>query len=566
MKNKIGEILLELNLITREQLDQALSVQQGKGGLLGEILVKMEACLESDILKALAHQLGMPFVEAVDVEEVDVAIIKDLPLSFYKKAYLLPIKFLDDGSVLTACGDPLNYQVMDDLQLTLNTELSVFVTSKEVITDAINQCYDKLATSTDDVMDDIDQVKTDEYEEIDIDLMEITDDEAPIIRLVNHLMTRALKERSSDIHIEPFENEIMVRYRIDGVLYEILKPPKRIHNALVSRIKIMANLNIAEKRIPQDGRIRIKMAGKDVDIRTSVIPTTHGERVVMRLLDKSSVKLDLVDLGLTGSKFDKVMELIHHSHGIILVTGPTGSGKTTTLYAALSILNSPDRNILTVEDPIEYQITGIGQMQVNPKIDLTFASGLRSFLRQDPDVILVGEIRDMETAEIAIQASLTGHLVFSTLHTNDSASAITRLVDMDVENFLVSSSLLAAVAQRLVRVLCPQCKVPVAPKAEELEKINLTPENLNGHQIYIPGQCTTCGNTGYLGRSAIYEILEVNDKIRTMILQNVDSNTIKRHAIENLGMLTLRDDGAQKILRGETSIEEVLRVTQEDFA
>ena len=566
MKNKIGEILLELGLITREQLDQALSVQQGKGGLLGEILVKMEACQDSDILKALAYQLDMPFERDINAEDVDVTIIKDLPLSFYKKAYLLPIKYLEDGSVLTACGDPLNFQVMDDLQLTMGTELSIFVAPKDVITDAINLCYDKLATSTDDVMDDIDQVKTDEYEEIDIDLMEITDDEAPIIRLVNHLMTRALKERSSDIHIEPFENEIMVRYRIDGVLYEILKPPKRIHNSLVSRIKIMANLNIAEKRIPQDGRIRIKIAGKDVDIRTSVIPTAHGERVVMRLLDKSTVKLDLIELGLTGKKYDKVMELIHHSHGIILVTGPTGSGKTTTLYAALSVLNSPDRNILTVEDPIEYQLKGIGQMQVNPKIDLTFASGLRSFLRQDPDVILVGEIRDMETAEIAIQASLTGHLVFSTLHTNDSSSAITRLVDMDVENFLVSSSLLAAVAQRLVRVLCPHCKVPITPKPEELEKVNLVPDNLNGHQVFAPGQCTVCGNTGYLGRSAIYEILEVNDKIRSMILQNVDSSTIKHYAINDLGMFTLRDDGAQKVLMGETSIEEVLRVTQEDFA
>jgi len=349
------------------------------------------------------------------------------------------------------------------------------------------------------------------------------------------------------------------------VLYEIMRPPKRFQNSIASRVKIMASLNIAEKRLPQDGRIRIKIAGKDIDIRTSIIPTSHGERVVMRLLDKSSVRLDLEQLGLGGHKLKTLKGLIYRPHGILLVTGPTGSGKTTTLYASLVERNTPDVNILTVEDPIEYQIKGIGQMQVNPKIELTFASGLRSFLRQDPDIILVGEIRDLETAEIAIQASLTGHLVFSTLHTNDSASALTRLVDMGVEPFLVSSSLVGILAQRLVRVLCNECKQAYAPSTEELQKINLKPADLEGKQAYRAVGCNSCLNTGFTGRTAIYEILMVSDEIRAMVLQNVDSTTIKRQAIKQ-GMETLRFDGANKVREGITSIEEVLRVTQEDFA
>ncbi len=566
MSSKIGEILLKMGVITQDQFRDALSTQGAKGGLIGQILIKMNYCTDVDVQKAISAQLEIPFVENIDAEDVDIDILKKIPLTFYKKSMVLPIKFLEDGSVLTACHNPLDFAILDDLALFLKADLDTFVAPSEAIIGAINLCYDKLATSTDEVMDDIEQVESGE-DIIDIeDLVDIEDDEAPIIRLVNHLLTRSIKERASDIHIEPFEDEIVVRYRIDGVLYEILKPPKRIHNSLVSRVKIMANLNIAEKRIPQDGRIRIKIAGKDIDIRTSVIPTAHGERVVMRLLDKSSVKLDLNDLGLSEEKHKKTIELIHHPHGIILVTGPTGSGKTTTLYASLVILNSTDRNILTVEDPIEYQIKGIGQMQVNPKIDLTFATGLRSFLRQDPDVILVGEIRDVETAEIAIQASLTGHLVFSTLHTNDSASAVTRLVDMGVENFLVSSSLLAVIAQRLVRVLCPDCKKPYVPTEDELKKINLLPSSIEKNKIFLPTGCPNCVTTGYLGRTAIYEILDIDDHIKNLILQNIDANTIKRHAIENNDMLTLRDDGARKVLMGDTSIEEIMRVTQEDFA
>jgi general secretion pathway protein E len=566
MTYRIGQILVKMGRATEEQVTQALATQQAKGGRLGDVMVKMGICEPTDVQKAVSEQLDLPFESTIVPDDVDIDLIKRIPLTFFKRASVLPIKELDDGTVLTACADPLAFQVLDDLELLLGTECTLFVAPEEQIISAINTTYDKLAESTDEVMEGVDSVKTDDIEDLDIDIMDIEDDEAPIIRLVNHLLTRAVKERTSDVHIEPFEDEIVIRYRIDGVLYEILKPPKRIHNSVVSRVKIMANLNIAEKRIPQDGRIRIKIAGKDIDIRTSIIPTAHGERVVMRLLDRSAVRLDLTDLGLDAEKNAVVEDLIHHAHGIILVTGPTGSGKTTTLYAALTELNSPDRNILTVEDPIEYQIKGIGQMQVNRKIELTFASGLRHFLRQDPDVILVGEIRDVETAEIAVQASLTGHLVFSTLHTNDSASAITRLVDMGVEPFLVSSSLLSVIAQRLVRVLCNNCRQPHDVTPEELAKINLRPEDLDGHTIYKPVGCSECVNTGYQGRTAIYEILAIDDKVRNMILNNIDSNTIKRHAIDELGMLTLRDDGARRVLTGRTSIEEVLRVTQEDFA
>ncbi|MCX7943268.1 MAG: type II secretion system ATPase GspE, partial [Deltaproteobacteria bacterium] len=375
---------------------------------------------------------------------------------------------------------------------------------------------------------------------------------------------RAIRERASDIHIEPYEKEIVVRFRIDGVLYEIIKPAKRFHSSICSRIKIMAGLNIAEKRLPQDGRIRFKIAGKDIDVRVSVIPTAHGERIVMRLLDKSAVLLDLEQLGLLDDKLKQVKELIRRSHGIILVTGPTGSGKTTTLYAALSDINSPDINILTAEDPIEYQIKGISQLQVNPKIGLTFANALRSFLRQDPDVILVGEIRDLETAEIAIQASLTGHLVLSTLHTNDSATAVTRLVDMGVEPFLVASSLLAVMAQRLVRVVCPDCRIPYMPTYEEVSKIGLSLESIKKKGfIYKSSGCPKCMKTGYTGRVGIYELLIIDDEIRHLILKNTDSTQIKKLAVSK-GMDTLRDDGAKKVLDGVTTIDEVLRVTQED--
>jgi general secretion pathway protein E len=396
------------------------------------------------------------------------------------------------------------------------------------------------------------------------DLLDASD-EGPIIRLVNSLIFQAARDRASDIHIEPFERDLIVRMRIDGILYDVVKPPKRFQPIIISRVKIMAGLNIAEKRLPQDGRIRTRIAGKDVDIRVSVIPTSFGERVVMRLLDRSSTLLPLEYLGLDGQNQVTVEKLIRQSHGIILVTGPTGSGKTTTLYAALQKINANDKNILTIEDPVEYQLHGVAQMQVNPKIELTFASGLRSFLRQDPDVIMVGEIRDAETAEIAIHAALTGHLVFSTLHTNDSFGAVTRLVDMGIEPFLVSSSVIAVMAQRLIRRICAGCRIAHEPTPAELREIGISTEALAGRPIYRIGPgCPACKQRGYRGRIGIHELLVVDDAVRNLIMQKADASQIRRLATSR-GMPTLREDGARKVLEGITTIEEILRVTQEDL-
>jgi general secretion pathway protein E len=393
------------------------------------------------------------------------------------------------------------------------------------------------------------------------DLLDDTSD-APVIKLVNLMFSQAVRAGASDIHIEPFKSRVAIRQRVDGILYDMFTPPSHIQAALVSRIKVMAKLNIAEKRLPQDGRTEIRIADKNVDIRVSTLPTAFGERVVLRLLDKSSVLLKLTDLGMTPERLKLFNNLIHAAHGIILVTGPTGSGKTTTLYAALSTINNTDINIITVEDPIEYQMEGIGQVQVNPKIDLSFANGLRSIVRQDPDVILVGEIRDLETAEIAIQAALTGHLVFSTLHTNDSSSAVTRLIDMGIEPFLVTSSVNAILAQRLVRRLCKTCREAIEPDQESLQSIGITPEMLEGKTIYRDKGCPDCLQTGHRGREGIFELLLMDDDIKTTILRTSDANAIKKVSVEH-GMLSLRQDGARKVLEGITTIEEVFRLTEQ---
>ena len=375
-------------------------------------------------------------------------------------------------------------------------------------------------------------------------------------------LSQAVKARASDIHIEPSHNRVKIRYRVDGILYDRLSPPKHVQSALISRIKIMAKMNIAEKRLPQDGRIAIRIADKNIDIRASTIPTAFGERVVLRLLDKTHVLLSVSDLGMPEDRLREFDKLIRSAHGIILVTGPTGSGKTTTLYAALSTIHKTDINIITIEDPVEYQIDGIGQIQVNPKIDLTFAKGLRSIVRQDPDVILVGEIRDLETAEIAIQSALTGHLVFSTLHTNDASSAVTRLIDMGTEPFLVTSSVIAILAQRLVRVICSECKEEYVPDGESLQNIGITSEMVAGKKIYRGRGCPSCLDTGYMGRTGIFELMLTDDTVKTTILKTSDASAIKRKAVGQ-GMITLRQDGAQKVLDGTTTIEEVFRLTQQ---
>jgi len=557
--------LLENGAVTVEVLEKARE-RQRDGRTLGEVLIDMGAVDAMTWGQALAAHFGLPFAETLPRDDSIAELIADLPINYAKRCQILPIGH-ENGHVVVAMADPGNLGAIDDLRLLLRQPVMPIVASGPVIIDAINRIYDMTSNSASDLMDNLDQERLDLIA-VDLDeprdLLE-SDDEAPIIRLVNSLLFQAAKDRASDIHIEPFERELAVRFRIDGILYDIISPPKRFQPVITSRVKIMAGLNIAEKRLPQDGRIRIRLAGKDVDIRVSTVPTSYGERVVMRLLDKTTTVLQLEQLGLVGAKHELVNKLIKQSHGIILVTGPTGSGKTTTLYACLAKINTVDKNIITIEDPVEYQLQGIGQIQVNPKIDLTFASGLRSILRQDPDVIMVGEIRDSITAEIAIQAALTGHLVFSTLHTNDSFGAMTRLLDMGIEPFLVSSSVMAVMAQRLVRCVCPTCREPYQPTREEIEEIGIPAHEIMGRTIYRPGPgCELCKRTGYKGRIGIHELLVVDDEIRNLVMKSADASAIRRAATSQ-GMNTLRGDGAEKILQGLTTIEEILRVTQDDL-
>ena len=569
----IGEILVAQGAVTADKVAEALAVQADKGGRLGEVLVSLKACSEEQVLKALAAQLELPYQMRLSGDEVSPELITLVPINFAKQARLLALRREGDAadpSVVVAVADPLDTSTLDGVRLLLGARVQPLLVPSQSILDCINSVYDRAKNEAEQLVDDLEADNLDtvahELEEPQ-DLLD-SSDEAPIIRLVNSLLFRAAKERASDIHIEPQERDICVRFRVDGVLQEVIRPPKRFQNSIVSRVKIMGGLNIAEKRLPQDGRIRVKLAGRDIDIRLSTTPIVYGERIVMRLLDKSAVLLDLAEIGLDAEELQRLESLIHRSHGIVLVTGPTGSGKTTTLYAALSKINRPDLNIMTIEDPVEYQLAGISQTPVNPKIELTFANGLRSFLRQDPDVIMVGEIRDVETAEIAIQASLTGHLVFSTVHTNDAAGAITRLVDMGVEPFLVASSLMGCMAQRLVRVLCKECREAYLPTPEELKEVGLAPKDVReatGGMIYRAVGCDECNTTGYRGRLGIYELMIVDDEIRQMVLRNVDSGTIKKQAVQK-GMRTLIADGARKILSGHTSVAEVLSVIQEDLA
>jgi general secretion pathway protein E len=567
----LGEILIESFGLPREKLDEALAAQVEKGGRLGEVLVGLKAVTEEQVTRALAAQLDLEYFDAIGIDDVDPELVKMVPINFAKSAKFIPLQRQSDGSVAVALADPLDTAVLDHARMLLKAEVACRIARVGTIIDAINAIYDRSVNEAEQVVGEMEAQDLDVAEQVLEEQQDLLDtgDEAPIIRLVNSLLFRAAKERASDIHIEPMDRELVVRFRIDGVLHNIIKPPKRSQNSILSRVKIMAQLNIAEKRLPQDGRIRIKLAGRDIDIRVSTIPTVHGESIVMRLLDKSATLLDLAEIGMNSVILKDMDELIRRSHGIVLVTGPTGSGKTTTLYGALTRINTPEVKILTVEDPVEYQLKGINQMPINPKIGLTFASGLRSFLRQDPDIIMVGEIRDKDTAQIAIEASLTGHLVFSTLHTNDSASAVTRLVEMGVEPFLVASSLMAVMAQRLVRRVCQECREMYSPSDEEISKLGMSRDRyvaLGGTQAYRASAkgCNACGKAGYRGRTGIYELLVLDDDIRQLVLKNVDSGTIKKKALEK-GMLALLDDGALKVATGQTTIAEVLSVTQEDL-
>ncbi len=558
---QLGELLINKSSCTAEQVKQALEQQEERGGRIGELLIGAKAVNEEEIAFALSQQLGIDYMPELP-RDIDVNLVEKLPISFCKKFKFIPVDKNDDR-VRIATSEPLELFAMDDLRLIFNSEIEITTAGFQRVLNAINQVYSEADRYNRDLEDE-NLKKSDDEEDTEItDILVGGDDDAPIIRFVNNLLFRAVKERASDIHIEPMENDISVRLRIDGVLYEVTRPPKSAQASITSRVKIMGDLNIAEKRLPQDGRIRIKIAGKDVDIRLSTLPTSHGERLVMRLLDRSAVLLSMESLGFLEKQDVIFRRLIKQTHGIILVTGPTGSGKTTTLYSALSEINTPDKNIITTEDPVEYQLPGISQIPVNSKIGMTFARGLRSILRQDPDVIMVGEIRDLETAEIAIQASLTGHLVFSTIHTNDAASTVTRLIDMGVEPFLVVSSVIGILAQRLVRLVCPVCKEAYDPTDEELHNIGLDRTSLTA-PFYRPVGCPTCMNKGYKGRMGIFELMEITDELQTMVLNGADSNSIKRRALRS-GMLTLRMDGVEKISHGHTTVEEVMRVTQDEI-
>ncbi len=567
--------------VSDDALAEARHIQQEKGGRLGDILVQRQAVSEVQLLEALSMQYEIPFWPELPMENIGSgAFAKSVSIQFLKRHFMVPLSVPNptagarggsgreadgDGNGASICvialNDPSNLNVVDDLARILALDNPKLVLStRQAISAAINLSFDLNQDSAQQLVEDMEEESA-IFSEIEdaADLLEDTSD-APIIKLVNHILSQAIKARASDVHIEPAQESFKVRYRVDGILYDLLTPPKWIQAALVSRVKVMAKLNIAEKRLPQDGRFEVKIGDQKIDVRVSTLPISFGERVVMRLLNKSSSVFELRELGLSPKQLALLEQLAHAPNGIILVTGPTGSGKTTTLYSVLSSINTPDINIITIEDPVEYQLKGISQIQVNPKIDLTFARGLRSIVRQDPDVILVGEIRDRETAEIAVQSALTGHLVFSTLHTNDSASAITRLVDIGVEPFLISSSVLAVIAQRLVRVLCEHCKEAYKPDMT-VQALGIRPDRVSRYTFYRAKGCDKCFQTGYRGRIGIYEIMIMDHSLKTMIQRTYDAYQIKQEALKQ-GLVTLRRDGIEKVLRGITTIEEVIRVSQ----
>ena len=585
MIHRLADILKDKFGLDEDHLAEAQRVRSETGNPIGQILIDQKNLSEVQLLEALSIQYGMPFWPTLPFDNTESDFTDKVSIQFLKKYNIVPLEYSqpisakdcgltlqDDPQTETtqfapgciiATNDPLNFQPLDDLVKTIGIDdYRIVLSTREAIVSAVNLQYDLRRDSAEQLVQDMEENGSNIISEIEetADLLDDTSD-APIIKLVNHIISQSIKARASDIHFEPYQNSFTVRYRVDGILYDLLTPPKWIQPALISRVKVMAKMNIAEKRLPQDGRFEVKIGDQDIDVRVSTIPTAFGERLVLRLLNKSGSLLELQDLGLTPARLKLLKRLVSNPNGIILNTGPTGSGKTTTLYAILSSINQPNINIITIEDPIEYRINGISQIQVNPKIELTFARGLRSIVRQDPDVILVGEIRDKETAEIAVQSALTGHLVFSTLHTNDSASAITRLVDMGVEPFLISSSILAVVAQRLVRVLCEDCRKAYIPNPIYLKSIGFSPDRFKEHRVYKAVGCENCFNTGYRGRFGIFEIMVLTERLKSLILKTFDSNRIKHEAVQQK-MRTLRQDGMQKVLNGLTTVEEVLRVTQ----
>jgi general secretion pathway protein E len=555
----LGDLLVAAGDLSASSRDAVLAQQQAKPGRrLGELLLSQKSITPLQLARALARQSGLPLQETIPPEASLADLGNRLSLAYLKDLRIFPLG-RQEGGLRLAVADPYDSRPLNDLAILIGERIIPVIAPADEILRAINRDFERRSEGAKEMVEEIAAGDNDSRAPEPEDLLDVSD-EAPVIRFVNSLITQGYKERASDIHIEPFESELIVRYRIDGILYEALRPPHKSHAAIVSRIKIMGALNIAEKRLPQDGRFRVRIAGKDVDVRVSTLPTAFGERVVLRLLDHGSQVLQLEDIGLAPDLLRQLDAMIRKSHGIFLVTGPTGSGKTTTLYAALTRLNNREKNIITVEDPIEYQLPGVGQIQVNAKIDLTFANGLRSILRQDPDIIMVGEIRDAETAEIAVQSALTGHMVFSTLHTNDAAGALTRLVEMGIEPFLAASSIVGIIAQRLVRQICPHCRESYRPSSNLLADAGLPDDGA----LYYRGRgCERCMGLGYRGRSGIYELLPVEEETRELLLARKDAATIKA-AAQRKGMKSLRDAGLAKAAAGETTLEEVLRVTQEE--
>jgi general secretion pathway protein E len=562
---KIGTLLLNAGLITQADLQEIITISTETEKSLEACLIEHNKITPQKLAQFLATYTNLPYIETITDQMSDPALLAKVPLKFLRDNTVIPVKSAN-GQIILLAGNPLNFQPLDDINLLLGGIAQYGVSTYSAIINAINKYYPLEGTKQmiEELKGESESMEQVEFAEIgETDILEMAT-EAPIIKLVNNILYQAVKRNASDIHIEPFEKELRVRYRIDGVMYDIMSPPKRIQGALSSRIKIMSNLNIAEKRLPQDGRMQIKVGDKAIDIRVSVLPVVFGERIVMRLLDKSRTFGNLDTIGLSDRDLALVRENIHRPNGILYVTGPTGSGKTSTLYSILGELNKPDVNIVTVEDPVEYQMSGIGQVQVKEKVGLTFAAALRSILRQDPDIVMIGETRDQETAQIAVQAALTGHLVLSTLHTNSAPASITRLIDMGVEPFLIASSVAMIIAQRLVRKLCPKCKQAYTPEVDLLRRLGVSPEEAQKIIFYKSVGCSDCIQTGYQGRLALFEVMEMTAGTAALAMKRADTALIRTQAIKD-GMTLLVQDGVRKIALGLTTVEEVLAVATMEY-
>jgi general secretion pathway protein E len=570
MDRALEQMLVTEGGMTAEDVRDCGALSQDSGQGLDRLLVNKGYLTEAAMLKLLGRHLAFPYRQ--DLRDVDVPrlFVDRVPVHFARSFNLVGVEEVN-GTVQVATCAPYELHPIDDLATMLGKEVDVVLAPKAEITSLINRAYKTKADVVDEAIsnleDDDNLITLDGTEIVEGEDLLDTGNKAPLIKLVNMILFQALKMRASDVHVQPYVDRLQVRYRIDGVLYDMESPPKKYQDAITSRIKVMGKMDIAERRLPQDGRATLRLGESDVDVRISSIPSTYGERIVMRLLDKSARVYKLSEIGLDKANEDILRKYVKYTHGVIFVTGPTGSGKTTTLYAALTELNTQEKNILTIEDPVEYNLHGISQVQVNTKKGLTFAAGLRSFLRQDPDIMMIGEVRDSETADIAIRAALTGHLVLSTLHTNDSASAVTRMLDIGVEPYLVSSSVLLCVAQRLVRVICPKCKSADEPDLEgikKLESVGLSLDQFPGRKVTLGKGCDYCFHSGYVDRTALYEMLPIDEAVRVRVMERAGSSVIKREAIERGTLRTLRKDGLAKVLAGVTTIDEVLRVTQKD--